>query len=225
MSDFSAFDLNAILDDVLGDVDVTKPAKATPPTWYHDADMTDKLKAIVDEIYVQFDEKQTFITETKDLSKVLVKDINLVRETICETVGLNPKYLKNYKKNEYMGKVVQLVEALNLRLNRMAEVNKVSARSNSLSVKGSKYDALKADYENLLNKNYRDYAMTVFSENMKDILASNETSNVDLYRENENLKAELRSIKEQYNRLSKMYSLEVQKNQRLSVIDGGKQDG
>ena len=224
MSDFSAFDLNAILDDVLGDVDVTKPAKATPPTWYHDAKMTDKLKAIVDEIYVQFDEKQTFITETKDLSNVLVKDINLVRETICETVGLNPKYLKNYKKNEYMSKVVQLVEALNLRLNRMAEVNKVSARSNSLSVKGSKYDALKADYDNLLTKNYREYAMTVFNESMKDILASQETSNADLYRENERLKEELRLIKQQFNELAAKYKLAVS-NDGFSVIDGGKDDG
>ena len=224
MSDFSAFDLNAILGDVLGDVDETAPARATPPYWYHDKAMTSTFKAIVDEIYVQFDEKQKFISETKDLSKVLVKDINLVRGTICEKVGLNPKYLKNFKKNEYMLKIVQLIEALNLRLNRMAEVNKVSARSNSLSVKGSKYDALKADYDNLLAKNYREYAMTVFNESMKDILASQETSNADLYRENERLKEELRLIKQQFNELAAKYKLAVS-NDGFSVIDGGKDDG
>ena len=224
MSDFSAFDLNAILGDVLGDVDETAPARATPPHWYHDKGMTVTFKAIVDEIYIQFDKKQTFITETKDLSKVLVKDINLVRGTICENVGLNPKYLKNFKKNDYMLKIVQLIEALNLRLNRMAEVNKVSARSNSLSVKGSKYDALKADYDNLLTKNYHEYAMTVFNESMKDILASQETSNANLYRENERLKEELRVIKRQFNELAAKYKLAVS-DDGFSVIDGGKDNG
>ena len=225
MSDFNLFSLNEILADVGIEKDITVSKKTVIPSWYHDKKMNDKLRSIVDETLRQFEDKLQFINNQKDMTDVAVKDVKLVRDVICENAGQTKKYLKNYKTNGYMSKVVQLIEALNLRLANVAKAQEVRYRGRSLSEKASDYDKLKADYDALLETQLREYAMSVFSEKMKATFEASKSDKDHLYEENMQLKEQLYHLQRSFDELAAKYRLLQEKSVGLSVIDGGKDNG
>ncbi|MFG6562144.1 hypothetical protein [Sulfitobacter sp. 1A15299] len=176
------------------------PDKARPPLWYHEADVAQSYKSIVDVALASFGEKLTFIHNLKPGDKVKIKEWKLVAADLNKAAGLHKGHLRN-KDRPDVRRTIEFIVALNARLEAAIEARDLSNVRPSASDKKAAHAALIEKYRKLEQMKLAEFAKTAFDKNMADRLASQKHSYVSLFQKNNLLLEEKVKLEEHVEQL------------------------
>lgn len=176
------------------------PDKARPPLWYHDADVAQSYKSIVDVALVSFEKKLAFIQGMKPGHKVKIKEWKLVAAVLNKAAGLNEGHLRNKDRRD-VRRTVDFIGSLNARLEAGIKARSLSNARPSASDRKATYAALLEKYRKLEQMKLSEYAKTAFEQNMADRLASQNHSYVSLFQKNNRLLEDNAKLEEHVERL------------------------
>lgn len=176
------------------------PNKSHPPLWYHDANVAQSYKRIVDVALQSFEEKLAFIQGLKPGEKVKIKKWKLVAASLNKAAGLNEGHLRN-KDRPDVRRTVDFIASLNARLEAAINARKLSNTRPSASDRKAAYVSLKEKYRKLEQMKLSEYAKTAFEQNMADRLASQSHSYVSLFQKNNRLLEDNAKLEEHAERL------------------------
>lgn len=220
MSDFDFADFEL-------DLSPREAEKASRPLWYHDHDVADSYKKIVDVALQGFEDKLKFIQGLKSADKVNIKDWKLVAATLNKEAGLNEGYLRNKNRRD-VRRTVDFITTLNERLKATLDARKVANVRPSVSDRKAAYAELLKKFRRLEQMQLSEYAKTAFESNMAGRLAAQQHSyaslfrkNNDLVEENAKLEAHVELLQERlveaYEEISKLKS-QVKTKSDLKVV-------
>ena len=193
MSDFEEekFDL---------DFSPQEPDKVRPPLWYHEADVAQSYKSIVDAALLAFERKLAFIQDLKPGDKVKIKQWKLVAAVLNKSAGLNEGHLRNKDRRD-VRRTVDFIGTLNARLEAAIRAQKSGNVRPSASDRRAAYTTLLEKYRKLEQLQLSEYAKMAFEKNMADRLASQQHSYVSLFQKNNRLLEDNAKLEEHVERL------------------------
>jgi len=204
------------------------PNKAHPPLWYHDVDVAQSYKSIVDVAILSFDKKLAFIQGLKPGDKVKVKEWKLVAAALNKAAGLHEGHLRNKERRD-VRRTIDFIGSLNARLEAAIAARKLSNSRPSASDRKAAYASLMEKYRKLEQMKLSEYAKTAFERNMADRLASQQHSYVSLFQKNNRLLEDNAKLEEHverlqgklveaYEEISRLKD-QLRTNSRLKVVD------
>jgi hypothetical protein len=176
------------------------PDKAHPPFWYHDVNVAQSYKRIVDIALQSFSEKLAFIHGLKPGVKVKIKEWKLVAASLNKAAGLNEGHLRN-KDRPDVRRTADFIGLLNARLEAAIKARNLSNTRPSASDKKAAYASLMEKYRKLEQMKLPEYVKTAFEHNMADRLASQSHSQVSLFQKNNQLREDNARLEEHAERL------------------------
>ena len=177
-----------------------QPDKARPPLWYHDADVAQSYKSIVDVALVSFAKKVDFIQGLKPRDNVKIKEWKLVTAALNKAAGLNEGHLRNKDRRD-VRRTVDFIGSLNARLAAAIKARNLSNARPSASDRKAAVATLLEKYRKLEKMQLSEYAKMAFEQNMADRLASQQNSYVSLFQKNNRLLEDNAKLEEHVERL------------------------
>lgn len=198
----SKIDLSELdfMDSGLDGFSPKEPDRVHLPKWYHDNDVAQSYKAIVDEAMRAFEEKLAFIHGLKPGTKVKVKEWKLVAAKLNEAAGLRAGYLRNTDR-PVVARTVEFIRSLNARLEAAFDAKPAENVRPTAGDLKSEVQALRAENRKLRSMQFGEYAKAALQKEVEDRLESNQHSQVTLFRKNERLEEENARLKGQIEEL------------------------